>query len=113
MRTSRTTENNAMSNQFTATKTRSNRPGWSVIFRHPARTDIHGQRGLKVRKGLGTADDDEADQLVAQLNELLASEQWWQGDRRVDAEKIYAPVVVAAFFDGIESKAPDSKKQRD
>ena len=57
--------------KFTATKTRSNRPGWSVTFRHPVRTDSKNQRGLKLRKGLGTAVDAEADEYVRQLNVLL------------------------------------------
>lgn len=95
-----------------ASKTRSNRPGWSVIFRHPVRTDSRGQRGLKVRRGLGTSDDVEADRLVAQLNELLEDESWWSGDRRAEAERKFEPVVVAAFFDGIESGALDSQGRR-
>jgi energy-coupling factor transporter ATP-binding protein EcfA2 len=77
------------------------------------RTDSHGHRGLKVRKGLGTSDDATADRLVDQLNALLGNEGWWSGDRRTDAEKQFEPVVVAAFFDGIESGAIDSRKLRD
>ena len=96
-----------------ASKTRSNRPGWSVTFRHPLRTDSRGQRGLKVRRGLGTADDAEADRLVAQLNELLEDESWWSGDRRAEAERKFSPVVVSAFFDGIEAGSVDSQARRD
>jgi hypothetical protein len=97
-----------------ASKTRSNRPGWSVTFRHPMRTDSRGQRGLKVRRGLGTADDTEADRLVAQLNELLEDERWWSGDRRAEAERSgrFASAVVAAFFDGIEAGDLDSQVRR-
>jgi hypothetical protein len=106
-----TTENN-MITFFRASKTRSNRPGWSITFRHPMRTDSHGQRGLKVRRGLGTADDAEADRLVAQLNELLENEPWWSGDRRAEAERKFESVVVSAFFDGIEAGLPDSQARR-
>ena len=53
---------------YKATKTRSNRPGWSVTFRHPRRRDARGKYGLKVRRGLNTTDDVEADRLVAELN---------------------------------------------
>ena len=53
---------------YKASKTRSNRPGWSVTFNHPCRTDARGKYGLKVRRGLGTADDAEADRLVDQLD---------------------------------------------
>jgi hypothetical protein len=101
-----------MSQTIRASKTRSNRPGWSVTFRHPMRTDSRGQRGLKVRRGLSTADDAVADQLVAQLNELLDDESWWNGDRRTEAEHRFDPVVVAAFFDGIESGSLDSQARR-
>jgi len=102
-----------MAAEFTATKTRSNRPGWSVIFRHPLRSDSRGQRGLKVRKGLGTSDATEAEKLVGQLNELLADEKWWNGDRRSDAERLFEPVVVAAFYDGIEVGPLDSRGKRE
>lgn len=97
---------------FTASKSRSNRPGWSVTFRHPARTDSRGERGVKVRRGLGTSDEAEADRLVAQLNELLHDESWWSGDRRSDAESRYEPVVVSAFFDGIEASRIDPETRR-
>jgi energy-coupling factor transporter ATP-binding protein EcfA2 len=99
--------------RYTAAKTRSDRPGWSVTFRHPLRSDSRGQRGLKIRKGLGTAVDEEAERLVRQLNELLGDQQWWSGDRRKDAERIYDPVVVAAFFDGIESGRIESQELRE
>lgn len=102
-----------MSSISHASKTRSKRPGWSVTFRHPMRTDSRGQRGLKVRRGLGTADDAEADRLVTQLNELLEDESWWSGDRRPEAERTFSPVVVSAFFDGIEAGSVDSQARRD
>jgi len=97
---------------FTASKSRSNRPGWSITFRHPARTDSRGERGLKVRRGLGTSDEVEADRLVAQLNELLSDESWWSGDRRSDAESQYEAVVVSAFFDGIEAARIEPESRR-
>lgn len=91
------------SRRYTATKTRSqNRPGWSITFRHPRRSDARGKPGLKVRRGLGTSDDAEADRLVEQLNHLLADESWWSLARRSDAEHQFDNIVVSAFFDGIE-----------
>jgi len=98
--------------KFTASKTRSNRPGWSVTFRHPVRRDSRNEWGLKVRKGLGTSDDVEADRLIAQLNTLLHNEEWWSGDRRTDAEAKFHEIVVSAFFDGIEAEAYDSEAKR-
>ncbi len=88
---------------YKATKTRTNRPGWSVTFRHPRRTDSRGQPGQKVRRGLGTTDSAEADRLVDQLNELLGDPSWWSVDRRVEAKQRFDNVVVSAFFDGIEA----------
>ena len=96
-----------------ATKTRSNRPGWSVIFNHPRRSDARGKFGLKVRRGLGTADDTEADEMVQQLNTLLADESWWSIDRRVEAERQFHSIIVSAFFDGIEGGKGNSKDLRE
>ena len=104
-----------MTNQtYTATKTRSNnRPGWSVTFSHPRRSDARGKFGLKVRRGLGTTDDAKADLLVEQLNTLLANESWWSLDRRIEAERHFDSIAVAAFFDGIEVGKVDSKGLRE
>ncbi|MDE2994572.1 MAG: hypothetical protein OXU67_11905, partial [Chloroflexota bacterium] len=98
---------------YTASKTRSNRPGWSVTFNHPRRTDARGKVGLKVRRGLGTTNDAEADRLVDQLNTLLADPSWWSLDRRAAAEQQFASVIVAAFFDGIEVGKVKSKDLRE
>ena len=98
---------------YQATKTRSNRPGWSVTFSHPLRSDARGQVGLKMRRGLGTTDDDEAQQLVDQLNELLSDQTWWSLDRRGDAGRHFDGRIVAAFFDGIEVGKADSRQLRE
>ncbi len=97
----------------TATKTRSNRPGWSVTFRHPRRKDARGKFGLKVRRGLGTPDDARADQLVGQLNEILADQSWWTLHRRAEATQRFDPIVVSAFFDGIEVGKVNSRERRE
>ena len=97
---------------YKAAKTRSNRPGWSVTFSHPRRSDARGKFGLKVRRGLSTTDDAEADRLVEQINALLADETWWSIDRRAEAERQFDSIAVAAFFDGIEAGKVSSKDQR-
>lgn len=101
-----------MKETFQATKTRSNRPGWSVTFKHPKRSDSRGKTGLKIRKGLSTQDDAEADRIVSQLNEMLADKKWWSIDRRKEAEQQFDPVVVSAFFDGMESGKISSAERR-
>ena len=98
---------------YKAAKTRSNRPGWSVTFGHPRRRDEQGKFGRKIRRGLGTTDDAEADRLVEQINVLLADDTWWSFDRRVDAERQFDSVVVSAFFDDIEVGEIDSRALRD
>ena len=102
-----------VSTNYKATKTRSSRPGWSVTFRHPRRTDSRGKLGLKVRRGLGTADEVEADILVEQLNELLNEQAWWSIDRRREAEMKFNDVVVSVFFDGMETGKINSANLRE
>lgn len=60
---------------MTATKTRTKRPGWCVTFRHPVRNDSRNKPGLKIRRGLGTTDEQEAERLVEQLNQLLGDKK--------------------------------------
>ena len=96
-----------------AGKTRSNRPGWSVTFSHPRRSDARGKFGLKVRRGLSTTDDAEADRLVEQVNTLLNDETWWSIDRRAEAEQRFDRVAVSAFFDGIESGGSQPRDLRE
>jgi hypothetical protein len=97
---------------FIAGKTRTNRPGWSVTFRHPLRADSRGKTGLKMRKGLGTTDDRIADNLVGELNMLLADQSWWSIDRKNNAEEKYDSRIVKIFYEGIEAGKLDSMKQR-
>ena len=97
---------------YKATITSSNRPGWSVTFSHPLRTDARGKLGLKMRRGLGTADKDEAQRLVDQLNELLADQTWWSLDRLGDAGRQFDGRIVAAFFNGISIGKLDSRQLR-
>lgn len=99
---------------YTASKSPTkDRPGFSVSFRHPCRSDSKGKPGLKVRRGLGTTDPNEADALVAQMNELLANESWWNASRYNDALQAFSPVVVDAFFDGLQASVANPVVLRD
>ena len=98
---------------YKASKTRSNRPGWSVTFSHPCRSDARGKLGLKVRRGLGTTDDVKADQLVEQINALLTDESWWSLDKRTEAERRFDKVAASIFFDGMERGKIKAKDLRD
>lgn len=98
---------------YTASKSRSNRPGWSISFRHPLRSDARGRPGLKMRRGLGTTDEDEADRLVQEMNVFLADRAWWNANKRGDAEKRFSRIVVDAFYDEIQAGREDSESLRE
>ena len=89
------------------------RPGFSISFRHPCRVDSKGKPGLKVRRGLGTAEAEEAEALVAQMNKLLADESWWNAGRYHDAMQAFSPVIVDAFFDGLQASVANPVALRD
>lgn len=98
-----------MEKRFLATLSRSQgRNAWAVIFRHPVRIDPNtGKRGLRVRQGLGTADEAEANQLKDQLNQLLGDESYWSSPAKSEAEKRFHRRVVEIFFHGMESEEND------
>lgn len=87
--------------RFTASLSRSQgRTGWSVIFRHPVRRDeATGQPGLRIRRGLGTRDEKEAEHLKSKLNELLTQSQYWALAARAEAERRFDRRIVDIFYD--------------
>lgn len=102
-----------MANLYTASKTKSNRPGWSVSFRHPLRHDSKGKPGLKMRRGLGTTIEQDADRMVAEMNEILSNPSWWSALKRDEAEKLFSEAVVNAFYDEIQAGRDDPEKIRE
>ena len=90
-----------MSRTYSASLSQSQgRSGFTVIFRHPVRRDnATGKTGLRVRRGLGTRDVAEAEQLRDQLNELLADPRYHDSAARADAERRFDQLVVDIFFD--------------
>lgn len=95
--------------KYNASKTQSDRPGWSVTFNHPLITDSRGVSGVKVRRGLSTRDAEKADELVEQINVMLSDTSWWDRDRRTDAEQLFDTVAVSAFYHGVEDKVRHSR----
>ena len=83
------------------------RPGFSISFRHPLRPDSKGKPGLKVRRGLGTTDPEEAERLVAQMNQLLSDEIWWNSDQYSRALGEFDKQIVDAFYDGLQASIRD------
>src|SRR5258708_2931256 len=111
MGTTGNTENEPI---YTASKSRSEgRDAWALSFRHPLRKDARGKQGLKIRKGLRTTDETEADKFVEEMNELLSNPEWWTLSRRQEAEKKFRGPVVSAFYDSIEEGKIDSRAVRD
>ena len=98
---------------YSASKSRSNRPGWSVSFRHPLRNDARGKPGLRIRRGLGTTDDAEADGLVEEMSTLLRDHTWWNANKRADAEKTFSKVIVDAFYDDLQAGRQDPEGLRE
>lgn len=90
------------------------RSGYSVIFRHPARRDeTTGKPGIRVRRGLGTRDKTEAEQLRDELNKLLADPKYYDPAAREEAERRFDHRVVGIFFDKMVPEELDSSVLRD
>ena len=79
------------------------RRAWAISFRHPLRRDARGKQGLKIRRGLGTDDEAQAQRLVDEMNILLADASWHSIAKRGEAEKRFASVIVSAFYDAVEA----------
>ena len=65
------------------------RESWSIIFRHPLRKDVKGKEALRIRRGLGTTDENKAKELVSQMNELLDNDSYWNINAKPLAKKQY------------------------
>lgn len=90
------------------------RTHWATIFRHPVRIDANtGKPGQRVRFGLGTDDEDQANTLVGQLNELLADDAYWSLSARPIAAERFNERVVEIFYFGMEPETTDHIAIRD
>lgn len=98
---------------YSASKTRTKRPGWSITFRHPLRSDARGKPGLKMRRGLGTTDETDADRLVAEMNTLLSDQTWWSAGKRTQAEQEFSKSIVDAFYNEIQAGREDPEALRE
>lgn len=90
------------------------RLGYSIIFRHPARLDeATGKPGIRVRRGLGTRDKAEAEQLRDELNQLLSDTRYRDPAARTEAEKRFDARVVQIYFDKMIPEELDFRSLRD
>jgi len=84
------------------------RQSYSIIFRHPVRKDPNtGKPGRRVRAGLGTKDENEANQLVDQMNELLANSDYWTIGAQETARGRFDTRIVDIFFHDIVPQPTD------
>ena len=83
--------------QYRATLSKG-RSGWCLIFRHPLAKTTDGREQLRVRRGLGTRDEEEAKRLVDQMNEILSDPAYWNLAAKEKAEAKFEPEIVAGFY---------------
>lgn len=89
------------------------RQSYSIIFRHPVRKDPNtGKTGRRVRAGLGTKDENEANNLVSQLNELLANSDYWSIGAQSNAQGRFNKKIVDIFYHDIIPQPTDFMKIR-
>jgi ethanolamine utilization protein EutP (predicted NTPase) len=100
-------------NYVAAAKRNPGRNAWLVEFRHPLRNDSNNKPGRKIRKGLGTDNEDEARRLVEQLNELLKNERLWSLGAKPEASKQYDARVIEIFYGEIEPRGGSALQLRD
>ena len=90
--------------RYTASKSLpKGRSSYVMNFRHPLRKDPKTGQGLKIRRGLSTSDEAEADALVAEMNELLSNEGFHSVSMRAEAERKFSEVITRAFYDDLET----------
>src|ERR1700693_1775974 len=88
------------------------RSGWCVIFRHPVRKNSDGG-AIRIRRGLGTRDRNEAEKLVTQLNEILGDRDFWTPMAKAKAEALFDIKIVNAFYDDFLPATQDTWALRD
>jgi hypothetical protein len=84
------------------------RDSWCVIFKHPLKSGKNGKAGLRVRRGLGTTVETDAQKMVDQLNTILSDPKWWNPTEKDRATKEFHSKIVSAFYDGISLEKRDS-----
>ena len=89
------------------------RKSFSIIFRHPVFKDKDGKYGLRIRRGLGTNDEAEANRLVAQMNEILSNDIFWEKNAQTIVATKFDPRVVSAFYDMFEVSKIEPRQLRE
>ena len=75
------------------------RQSWCVIFRHPVCLGPDGKQKLRVRRGLGTSEQSEAQVFVDRLNQILDEPALWNlSSREAAAQRFDAKIVGAVLL---------------
>ncbi|MDD5215078.1 MAG: hypothetical protein PHQ03_06020 [Methylococcales bacterium] len=99
---------------YTATAKRNQgRQSFVIEFRHPLLNDNNGKKGRKVRKGLGTTEEQEAKNLEDQLNQLLQNESWHSVSFENKARSQFDERIVEIFYRDISPTAGIPQELRD
>lgn len=105
---------NNVKSPYRATLSRTQgRKSWCVIFQHPLRRNSSGKPGLRLRRGLGTEDEKEAQHLVDQLNALLADQSYHNAAARDRATQAFDKRIVEAFYADLGAQQKDAWVIRD
>jgi energy-coupling factor transporter ATP-binding protein EcfA2 len=75
-----------------------NGKSWCVLFEHPFRKDPGAQTGQPVRAGLQTNEEEEAEKLRKQLQDLTGDESFWTPKAKTKAKTLFDERVVAAVY---------------
>jgi hypothetical protein len=90
------------------------REGWSIIFRHPVRTEeVTGKPGKRVRRGLGTREREIAEGLVEEMNQLLSEPSYWEVSARSVADQKFDSRIVDIFYYKMVPEEVDHSAIRD
>lgn len=84
-----------------------------ITFRHPVARAVDGKSKLRVRRGLGTADQAEANGLVAQMNEILSDASLHTLSARQRLAGKFDTRIVSAFYDYLDPVAHDAWAERE
>jgi len=103
-----------METTYTARKVQpKGKESFVIEFRHPVLLGPNGKRGRKIRKGLGTRDENDAQLLVNQMNEILSDKVFWNPAGRLLAMNKYDVGIVNAFYEGVDNQVQDYEKMRE
>lgn len=86
-----------------------NGEAYTIEFRHPSLRDKQGKEGKKVRKGLGVISEQDSNNLVAQLNSLLADKSLHSISAKNKAAQLYDERLIEIFYAEIEAPMYNSE----